>query len=111
MTANHLAIADDYLNDLRASVDEVRKDPTLARSGSAPMYGMMAKVPMRGLVESSVRKLMESMYAPGVIVPDVTKAGAGDGVVGKLMDKFGPRVNELLDKASSLKERFGRRGR
>lgn len=111
VTANHLAIADDYLSDLRASVDDVRRDPKLARSGSAPMYGMMAKVPMRGLVEGSVRKLMESMYAPGVVVPDVTKAGAGDGVVGKLMDKFGPRVNELLDKASSLKDRLGRRGR
>nr|MBA3396642.1 aspartate aminotransferase family protein [Deltaproteobacteria bacterium] len=40
VTANHAGVVDEYLADLAASVAEVRRDPKLAKSGSAPMYGM-----------------------------------------------------------------------
>ena len=53
---------------------EVKADPNLARSGNAPMYGMMAKAPLRGFVGQSVRKVMEAMYAPGAVVPDLSVA-------------------------------------
>ena len=56
---------DDYLRDLAASVAEVRQDPSLAKSGSAPMYGMAAKMPIRGFVASRVRKVMADMYSRG----------------------------------------------
>lgn len=111
-TANHLAIAGDYLADLRAAADEVARDPSLARGGSAPMYGMMARVPVRGLVRSSVRKVLESMYAPGAVLPDLTGA-AGDGVVGRLMDRHGEKIGRALDAfdqaRSGLRRRLGRR--
>ncbi|MDB4957989.1 MAG: Pyridoxal-dependent decarboxylase [Myxococcales bacterium] len=64
VTANHAAIVDDYLADLRAAVDEVRGDPKLASSGTAPMYGMAAKMPVRGLVARNVRNMIAKMYAP-----------------------------------------------
>ena len=63
VTANHGPIVDDYLADLRAAVDEVRRDPALAKSGSAPMYGMAAKMPIRGFVAARVRKVMAEMYS------------------------------------------------
>lgn len=65
VTANHAAIVDDYLRDLAASVAEVREDPALAKSGSAPMYGMAAKMPIRGFVASKVRAVMAEMYSRG----------------------------------------------
>jgi len=65
VTANHGAVVDDYLRDLAASVREVRQDPSLAKSGSAPMYGMAAKMPLRGFVASRVRKVMAEMYSRG----------------------------------------------
>ena len=65
VTANHAHVVDDYLADLAASVAEVRRDPALAKSGSAPMYGMAAKMPLRGFVASRVRKMMADMYAKG----------------------------------------------
>jgi glutamate/tyrosine decarboxylase-like PLP-dependent enzyme len=68
VTANHAPIVDDYLADLRAALAEVRADPTLAKSGTAPMYGLAAKMPIRRLVASNVRKVIANMYAPG---PDV----------------------------------------
>jgi glutamate/tyrosine decarboxylase-like PLP-dependent enzyme len=67
VTANHAAIVDDYLADLRGALDEVRADPSLAKQGTAPMYGMAAKLPLlvaRRLVGSNVRKLIAEMYAP-----------------------------------------------
>jgi glutamate/tyrosine decarboxylase-like PLP-dependent enzyme len=64
VTANHAPIVDDYLADLRAALAEVRADPTLAKSGTAPMYGLAAKMPIRRLVAGNVRKVIANMYAP-----------------------------------------------
>jgi sphinganine-1-phosphate aldolase len=69
VTANHAAIVDDYLRDLRECVGEVRANPDLAKSGTAPMYGMAAKMPVRRLVAANVRKVIANMYAPN---PGVT---------------------------------------
>lgn len=65
VTANHAAIVDDYLADLASAVDDVRRDPSLARTGTAPMYGMAARMPIRRLVASRVRKMIADLYARG----------------------------------------------
>ncbi|MEZ4403999.1 MAG: aminotransferase class V-fold PLP-dependent enzyme [Kofleriaceae bacterium] len=109
-TANHQAIIDEYLADLRAAVAEVRADPSLKQSGSAPMYGMMAKLPMRGMVKRSVAKVMEAMYAPGVVVPDVG-ASANDGVVGKVLERYGPQLDAALDTLAAVRGKLTRRKR
>ena len=62
VTANHLAIVEDYLRDVAAAVAEVRADPTLAKSGTAPMYGMAARMPVRGIVARKVRDVLAGMY-------------------------------------------------
>lgn len=64
VTANHGQIVDDYIKDLREAVAEVRANPNLAKSGTAPMYGLAAKMPVRRLVASNVRKVIANMYAP-----------------------------------------------
>jgi sphinganine-1-phosphate aldolase len=107
-TANHLAIARAYLADLRAAAGEVARDPSLTRAGSAPMYGMMARVPLRGLVRSSVRNVLASMYAPGAILPDLSDA-TPTGTVGRLLDRHGPRVARALDAAERVRARLRRR--
>lgn len=63
--AAHAAIVDEYLADLRAALAEVRANPALAKSGTAPMYGMAAKMPVRRLVAANVRKVIADLYAPG----------------------------------------------
>ena len=59
---NHEPIVDDYLRDLRDAVAEVRANPALAKSGSAPMYGMAAKMPVRYFVKAQVRKVIAGLY-------------------------------------------------
>jgi glutamate/tyrosine decarboxylase-like PLP-dependent enzyme len=107
VTANHLAIVDDYLADLRASAAEVVADPSLARAGTAATYGMMAKVPIRGMVGASVRKFFEQMYSPGVIVPDLS-AAQGSGLVDKLVARYGAQITVVLDKVEDVKERVAK---
>jgi len=104
VTSNHTGVVDQYLADVAAAVEEVRAHPELASKGNAAMYGMMAKVPFRGLVKHSIGKVMEAMYAPGVVVPDLTKAD--DGVVGQIVAKYGDKAMGVLDSATRLRDRI-----
>ena len=65
VTPKHAAIADKYLEDLRAAVAEVRANPELANTGGAAMYGMIAHIPMRGMIKKQVLNMMMEMYSPG----------------------------------------------
>ena len=111
VTANHAETVAPYLDDLRSSVAEVRSNPKLAASGNAPRYGMMAKAPLRGFVGHSVRKVMEAMYAPGAVVPELSDASKNGGFVDKWIAKNGGRVNAVLDRVESLRVALKRRTR
>lgn len=65
VTAQHREVTDAYLDDLAAAVAEVQADPKLAESGSAATYGMMAHVPLRGMVKTRVLDIFAEMYRAG----------------------------------------------
>ena len=71
VTAQHLEVIDVYLADLADAVAAVRADPALARSGSAATYGLMAHLPLRGLVRKQVRDLFVRQYGQGAPPLDV----------------------------------------
>lgn len=99
---------DPYLRDLRAAVEHVRAHPELARTGDAAVYGMMARVPLKGLVRQGVVKIMEQMYAPGVEAVTLDDV-QDDSLTGRLMEKYGDRI---LDAVDAVRARLpGRRGR
>ena len=100
LTSNHEAVIDEYLADLAAAVEHARAHPELRGEGKAPMYGMMARAPLRGMVRLSVRKVMEEMYSPAGEVPDMGALGQGEGddPVLKLVGKYGAPVLKLLDR-------------
>jgi glutamate/tyrosine decarboxylase-like PLP-dependent enzyme len=104
-TANHAAIVDAYLADVAAAVAEVRADPSLARGGTAPMYGMAAAVPVRGLVEANLRGVMAAMYAPGVVAPAPAPPG---GLVGTILDRFGPQLQGAFATVERVRARWPR---
>lgn len=112
VTSNHLRIIDDYVQDLRESVQQVLQHPELSSRGNAAMYGMMAKVPFRGMVKYSVGKVMESLYGNSGEV-DLSKLGEGegDGPLMKAVQKYGGRVTALLDKLSDARESLFGNGR
>ena len=65
VTAQHLAVCDDYLRDLREAVAAVRADPGLADKGGAATYAMLAHLPLRGMVKSRVLDMFAGMYRAG----------------------------------------------
>jgi glutamate/tyrosine decarboxylase-like PLP-dependent enzyme len=71
VTAQHLDVVDRYLADLAAAVAVVKADPSLARRGSAATYGMLAQLPLRGLVRQQVRDLFVRQYARGAAPLDL----------------------------------------
>ncbi len=99
---------DEFVADIEAAVAEVRANPALAEEGDAAMYGMMAKVPARGLVKFTVRRVMEAMYAPGAVDPDLNDLASSDPVLQRL-DKYGAVVLGAVDQAKDkINEVLGR---
>lgn len=79
VTAKHLECADDFLRDLKEAVAVVKADPSLAQKGGAATYGMMAHIPLRGLVRQRVLDIFAAMYQAGGAPLDLAAhAGAGD---------------------------------
>ncbi len=65
ITAQHLPVIDEYLRDLRGAVATVKADPSLATQGRAATYGMMAHLPLRGVVKHKVLELFADSYRAG----------------------------------------------
>ena len=61
LPTNVVAI-DQYLSDLKVSLAYAREHPEETAKGNAALYGLMARIPFRGMVEKNVRKIMEDMY-------------------------------------------------
>ncbi len=81
VTAQHLRVVDNYLEDLRDSVAVVRQNPELAQQGGAATYGMMAHVPLRGMVKKKVLEMYAEQYRAGGGELDIA-SGADSGIGG-----------------------------
>ncbi|HPQ68559.1 MAG TPA: aspartate aminotransferase family protein [bacterium] len=102
VTTQHTKIADVYLNDLRESVEYVRQNPGLAEEGNAAMYGMIAHVPMRGLIKKEVLKIFLEMYGPDAKMPDLGSSASGDDLTTKLGMKFVEYKKKLTNRLNDL---------
>lgn len=106
--AGHRAIVSELLEDLRTSVAYLHAHPEARKSGSAPMYGMMAKMPFRKLVKGAVVDMMAKMYGPGAKLPELSEPNPDDGFVARTMNRFGEPILATLDRIETLKERLPR---
>jgi glutamate/tyrosine decarboxylase-like PLP-dependent enzyme len=65
VTAQHLKVVDEYLADLKEAVATVKANPELANQGGAATYGMIAHVPLRGLIKKKVLEMYSELYRAG----------------------------------------------
>ncbi|NMB73496.1 MAG: aspartate aminotransferase family protein [Myxococcales bacterium] len=98
ITAAHEAVAESFLTDLRAAVEEVRARPELAKEGEAAMYGLIAHVPLRGMIRKNVLRMMEALYGHGGEQPDL----AGEASAGEPVTRWAVRMLPFLEKLSKL---------
>lgn len=107
VTAHHLPVIPEFLDDLTNAVEHVRKHPELASEGQAAMYGMVAKIPIRGAVKMSVLKIMEGMYAANGATTDLDNIGQDDDAspLLKAMNKYGDHALAMLDKYDDTRQK------
>ena len=58
----HIPIIVQYLDDLYDAVDYARRHPKESAKGNAAIYGLMARIPFRGMVRDNVRNVFINMY-------------------------------------------------
>jgi sphinganine-1-phosphate aldolase len=89
VTAQHLKVVDQYLVDLQKSVQIVKDNPELAGQGGAATYGMLAHVPLRGMVKKKVLEMYSQQYRAGGgeldLAAESTDSGAGQGPLDKVL--------------------------
>jgi sphinganine-1-phosphate aldolase len=66
----NVTVIDEYLADLKEAVTYASEHPEATAKGNAAIYGLMARIPFRGIVEKNVMKIMENMYS-GNKNPDI----------------------------------------
>ena len=107
VTSNHADRIDEYLEDLQSAVTYLETHPEHQARGNAAMYGMIAKVPFRGMVQKSVMAVMETLYGPRAAEPGFDPMSEDDeGTVMRLVKSYGSRALAVLDRVDKLRERF-----
>jgi sphinganine-1-phosphate aldolase len=56
-------VAERFLADLRAAVEEVVAEPA-GKEGLAPVYGLAGTIPFRGMVRDLLKKYLDLLYRP-----------------------------------------------
>jgi sphinganine-1-phosphate aldolase len=97
VTLGHEKFVDDFLEALKEAIAHVKENPELNKSGNAAMYGMIAKIPMRGMIKSQVHKMMQQMYSPEGELPE----GVDED---DIMQKLGMQVIEIKENAEEVIE-------
>ncbi|KAF5793752.1 putative sphinganine-1-phosphate aldolase [Helianthus annuus] len=60
VTLQHVPVVDEFLNDLKDSVQTVKKNPGPISGGLAPIYGAAGKIPDRGMVNELLVDYMDN---------------------------------------------------
>ena len=58
----HSRTADQFLLDMQRAVNYVREHPETANQGTTGVYGMVAKVPDKGIINSFLKKFFSELY-------------------------------------------------
>jgi hypothetical protein len=74
------------------------------------MYGMMAKMPVRGLIGRAARDVFAQLYAPGGGDGLPGPGGGGDGGGGLMgvVEKYGDRILGALDGLEKVRAKLRR---
>ena len=68
LMSHNIEVLDRYLADLRAAVAYAKEHPEATARGNAALYGLMTRLPFKGMVEDNVRQVFEGLY--GAATPE-----------------------------------------
>ena len=58
----NLPVIEDFISDIREALEFAKSHPEATAEGNAAMYGVMARLPFRGMIEQEVSQLFEDLY-------------------------------------------------
>jgi sphinganine-1-phosphate aldolase len=93
VTVAHTESLDQYLSDLREAVAHVKAHPETKSESNAAMYGMMAKIPFRGMIKKTVLSMMQQMYSAEGTMP-APKSGEPETLM-EHAEKLGHQALEM----------------
>jgi glutamate/tyrosine decarboxylase-like PLP-dependent enzyme len=111
LNPGHAGVAAAWLADLREGVAYVLAHPEAAAEGSAPMYGMIAKLPLRGLVKKNVLAFMQRMYSDEDVDSVLSSSGTEEdgSATGGATDDGVPLILRKLLRAKARLTKFRER--
>jgi sphinganine-1-phosphate aldolase len=93
LSPSHADFIQEFVTDLKEAVETVKANPSLNTTGQAAMYGMMAKIPFRGMIKGSVLSIMEKMY--GANNQDIDEKSDEVNNWGDFVEKVGVNALEV----------------
>jgi len=61
----NIPVIADYLADVKEAISWAKAHPEASGEGNAALYGLMARIPLRGMVKDNVRKVFLENYGGG----------------------------------------------
>jgi len=99
----NVIVIDQYLSDLKDALTYAADHPEDVSKGNAALYGLMSRIPFKGMVEKNVRKIMEDMYGAKDVTEDPLNFQRGD-ILPKQPGWMGP-ISKILSKWYGWKRR------
>ena len=96
VTASHDKVVEEYLNDLKESVEYVKQHPELADSGQAATYGLVSHLPLRGMVRKQVLDIFANSYKLSAEEIDLSDSDAMNPTEGGSADEKKSLVDKII---------------
>lgn len=58
----NIPVVETYINNLQEAITYAKANPAMTAKGNAALYGLMARIPFRGVVANNVRRIFEDLY-------------------------------------------------
>lgn len=105
ISPHHDEFIREFIEDLKDSIKEARKKAPHEKSKQASMYGMVANMPLRGVIKNQVLKMMEEMYsASGKNIDE--QDGAPQGKLAQTLERVAFEAIEVKKQWNIVKEKI-----
>jgi sphinganine-1-phosphate aldolase len=88
---SHIPVLEQYKSDVLEALEFARSNPNAEGKGNAAMYGVIAKLPLRGVVAKEASQVFETLYAAGSNQFEERPAPSWMGPLNRLLGWFNRR--------------------